>query len=370
MDPSTWGSLDQTTWTQVVKPDLTPDNSVGALVHGRFKYMHDVSKKVAADAQLSWECRRWLEGDEPPWPGGVVRHGCLVWDLIDKSGFATGTSFGGDMFSGLVQAVTDFFVSQPDQTMSDVRRTLPDPNFPPELYQPGWKGTLPETPGVIFYEGEHSGISSSEFSWKPATDVGVVAGGDSAPGVNELIGVAVQALGDLAAAIPGIPPLGGILNTILYPLYSNVFLAFGKWKDPVRATRLSTQGFHYQEKWSNGADKGYTIAWLLAMRKGLWETRECVRHKLVIQDGASGWTIGQQGYGHFFLGDRIGSSILGLPPGKIFVDRVSELTLSWSRTQTPQWEIVVGEKEPEDPLIKAWEAFEELLTLLHELGVM
>ncbi|MFE7717481.1 hypothetical protein ACFU44_00340 [Nocardia rhizosphaerihabitans] len=171
-------------WSQVVKPDLTPDNSIGSLVYGRMKYMHSVSKKVVADAQLSWDCRRWLEGDPPAWPGAELQHGTLVWDVIDKSGFATGTSFGGDMFSGLVQAVTDFFVSEPDHYLSDTRQTLPDPNFPPEYFVSGYKGTLPESPGVIFYSSKHSGVSTSEFTWKPATDVGVVSGGQSMPGVG------------------------------------------------------------------------------------------------------------------------------------------------------------------------------------------
>ncbi|AXK86599.1 hypothetical protein SAMN05421776_11753 [Nocardia farcinica] len=371
MDPSKWFNLDQTTWTQVVKPDLTPDNTIGALVHGRFKYMHDVSKKVAEDAQLTWECRRWLEGDEPPWPGANVRHGCLVWDLIDNSGFATGTSFGGDIFGGLTHAVTDFFVSSGDNYLSDVRRTLPDPNMPPEYFQPGYKGTLPEVPGVIFYEStKGGGVETSEFSWRPATDVGVVSGGKSMPGVNEMISIAVQAVFDLTAAIPGVPPLGGIADTALKPIYSDVFLAFGKWKDPARAQRLSTQGFHYFEKFADGGDRAYTIAWLLAMRAGLWETRETTSHKITVQDGASGYFVGQKGYGHFFIGDRIGSTVQGMAPGRIFVDRVSELTLSWSRTESPHWDIIVGAREPEDPVVKAWEKFEEILSILHDLGVI
>nr|WP_232535109.1 hypothetical protein [Nocardia terpenica] len=343
---------------------------MNAIVYGRFKYMHDVSKKVVADAQLSWECRRYLKDeDEPPWPGANLKNGCLVWDLVDNSGFNTGTSFGGDIFSGLTHAVTDFFVSDSDHTMSDTRRAIPDPNMPPEYETPGYKGTLPQCPGVIFYESEHGGVASSEFSWKPATDVGVVAGGHSMPGVNESLSVAVQALGDLAAAIPGVPPLGGVADAVLKPIYSDVFGAFGKWRDPARATRLSTQGFYYHEKWSQG-DAGYTLAFLLAMRSGMWQTRETIRHKFTVQDGASGWIVGQRGHGHFFLGSRIGSTILGMPPGRIFVDRVSELTLSWSRTEAPRWDIVIGQPEPEDPVVQAWEQFQDILSILHDLGVI
>lgn len=368
MDPSQWFNFNQATWSMVVKPDLTPDNSVAALVHGRFKYMHDVSKNVAADAQLSWECRRYLDGDEPPWPGANLKHGCLVWDLVDKSGWNTGTSFGGDMFSGLVHSITDINVSEGDKTMSDTTRTLPDPNAPAEYSQPGWKGTLPEMPGVVFYDTEHSGIQSSNWTWQPATDVGYVAGGHSMPGVNALLDATVSALGDLTAVIPGVPPMGGVAQALLAPLYTDVFLAFGKWKDPARAQRLGWS--HYHEKWADGGDAAYTIAWLIAMRTAAWQTRETISHTLTISDGASGYRIGQQGHGHFFLGDRIGSTILGTEPGRIFIDRVSELTIAWSRTDSPQWKIQVGEREPEDPLIKAYEQMQDMLSTLRELGVI
>lgn len=370
LDPSGYVNLDVSTWTQVVKPDLFDDTSVGAIVHGRFKSMHDVQKKVLKDAQLTWECRRWLEGDDPPWDGAVVMHGCLVWDLIDHSGWNTGTSFGGNFFTGLVPAVTEFNVSTDDQTMDDTRVTLPDPNFPAEYYQSGYKGTLPSVPGVIFYAGKHSGIKSSEWTWKPATDISVVAGGHSMPGTNEAISAAILAAGSLASVIPGVPDLGPVADAILKPIYTDVFLAFGKWQDLVRAQRLSTKGFYYHERFQDGADAGYTIAWLLAMRAGLWESREQIHHKISVQDGACGWIVGQNGYGHFFIGDRVGSSVRGMPPGKIFVDQVSDLTFSYSRTEAPHWDITIGSYEPEDPVAEAWEQFEDILSIAHDLGVM
>lgn len=179
MDPDQWFNLDQSTWSQVVKPDLTPDNSVGAIVHSRFKTMHEVSRKIVADAQLSWEARRYLDGDPPPWPGANLRHGTLVWDLVDKSGWNTGTSFGGNLFSGLIRA----FTSIGGDGLSQSLETLPDPNVPAEYYQPGNTQQSPSMPGVVYVEGEHTGIQASMYSFKNATDVGVVAGGHSMPGV-------------------------------------------------------------------------------------------------------------------------------------------------------------------------------------------
>lgn len=362
MNPAMWNNFDQSTWWNVVKPDLEPDHSVGAIVHSRFKNMHDVSKKIVADAQLSWEPRRYLQGDPPPWPGANIRHGCLVWDLIDKSGWTTGTSFGGNIFEGLFHELINIGADGITENVEQVD----DPNVPGEYLTPGYKGTIPSMPGVVYREGEHTGIQASEFSHKPATDVGVVAGGHSMPGVNELISAAVQMVGDLTAMIPGVPPLGGVADAILKPLYTDVFLAFGKWKSPQRAQRLG--GSHYHEKWAEGGDRAYTLAFLLAMRAGMWSTRETNRVTLTVADGAP-WRIGQRGHGHFFLGDRVAFSILGMKPGRLFVERVSELTLAWDRDSTPGWQIQIGQREAEDPVARMAEDMQDFLGMLQELGV-
>lgn len=362
MNPAMWNNFDQSTWWNVVKPDLEPDHSVGAIVHSRFKNMHDVSKKIVADAQLSWEPRRYLQGDPPPWPGANIRHGCLVWDLIDKSGWTTGTSFGGNIFEGLFHELINIGADGITENVEQVD----DPNVPGEYLTPGYKGTIPSMPGVVYREGEHTGIQASEFSHKPATDVGVVAGGHSMPGVNELISAAVQMVGDLTAMIPGVPPLGGVADAILKPLYTDVFLAFGKWKSPQRAQRLG--GSHYHEKWAEGGDRAYTLAFLLAMRAGMWSTRETNRVTLTVADGAP-WRIGQRGHGHFFLGDRVAFSVLGMKPGRLFVERVSELTLAWDRDSTPGWQIQIGQREAEDPVARMAEDMQDFLGMLQELGV-
>lgn len=81
LDLSQWFNLDQSTWSMVVKPDQgETDNSPLAVCHSRFKYFHEVSKPIAEDAQLTPVFRRWFTGDPPPWPGAVLRHGCLVID--------------------------------------------------------------------------------------------------------------------------------------------------------------------------------------------------------------------------------------------------------------------------------------------------
>ena len=362
LDPSGWFNFGQSTWGMVVKPDLTPDRSVAAIVHSRFKNMHDATKKIVEDAQLTWECRRYLEGDPAPWPGADLKHGCLVWDLVDKSGWSTGTSFGGSLWNGLVYEVANFIEGGRTQTYDEI----PDPNMPDEAWEPGWLGSHPSTPSVIFREGEHTGIRSSEVTFMPATDVRVVGGGKSAYGVNEMISAAVQVAGDLTAMIPSAPPAGGALDAILRPLYSDVFLAFGTWEDHRRRQRLGD--FHYWEKWAEGADSAYTLSWLLAMRTGLWQTREQVRARIEVADGLP-WKIGENGKGHFFIGDRVGFTALGTPPGRVWVQQVTEIELSWDRNTAPTWMLQIGSPEPVDPIVKLFEEIQEMFGILTALGV-
>lgn len=364
LDLSQWFNFDQSTWSMVVKPDQDADTSVRALIVSRFKTQHDASKNIVADAQLSWEFRRYLDGDDPPWPGADLRNGCLVIDLLNKSSWNTGTSFGGNQFSGLLFELLNIGGDGITQTSEVVA----DPNMPDEYKTPGFKGSVPSVPGVIYREGEHTGVQSSEVVWKPATDVGVVAGGSSAPGVNELLSAGIQMTGDLSAMIPGVPPLGGVSDAILRPLYENVFLAFGKHKNIARAQRLGWS--HYHETWADGADRAYTLSWLMAMRQGMWQTREYISMNIKVADGAGGWTIGQRGFGSYFLGDRIGCTVLGQPRGVVWVDRVSELVLKWDRNTTPFWEITIGTREPKDPIAAAWQRIQDIFSLLRDLGVL
>lgn len=365
MDLSQWFNLDQSTWSMVVKPDtIGSDSSLFAIVHSRFKDFHSVVKPTLEDAQLTPTFRRWFTGDPAPWAGAVLRHGCLVIDIEDKSAWTTGTSFGGDIFAGLLYAVAQFTTDGFD----DGTQVIADPAWPAEYYQPGWKSVVPGHAGPIYRTAKgHSGVQTSIFTGSPAKDVQHVTGGHSMPGVNELISAAIQMTGDLIAMIIGVPPVGGAADAILKPLYTDVFLAFMAWKDIGRAQSL---GFsHYRERFADGADKAYTLAAILSLRTSLWATRETFTHKLTVADGCP-WMVGQNGHGHFYLGDRIGSTVEGMPAGKIYVDRVSEISLTWDRKSSPTWNITIGQRKPNDPVIRAMERIQDIMGLIHELGVL
>lgn len=365
---SNWGGLDQSNWSMVVKPDtFAADTSLFAIIHSRFKDFHSVVKPTLEDAQLTPTFRRFLTGDAPPWAGANLRNGCLVIDIEDKSDWATGTSFGGDIFAGLLYAATHFNTDG----YNDGTVLVADPAWPAQYSQPGWKSILPGAPGIIYRDASgHSGIQTSLFTGSPAKDAQHVTGGHSMPGVNELISAAIQMAGDLIAAMIGVPPVGGAADALLKPLYTDVFLAFMAVKDLTRTSGPNSLGFsHYKERWADGADKAYSIAAILSLRTSLWATRETFTHKLTVADGCP-WLVGQSGYGNFYLGDRIGSTVQGTPKGKVYVDRVSEITLTWDRKTSPTWNITIGQRKAEDPVIKAMERIQEMAGLAHDLGVL
>jgi len=363
LDKSQWNNLDQSTWWNVVAPNSGEDTSLRCIAFSRFKTIHDCSKKIVADAQLMWTCRRYYPhlGDPPPWEGADVRPGALVWDLVDKSSFADGTAFRGNVWSGFIREFLNIHGDGINQTVEQVD----DPNVPGQYLVPEFQGTIPSMPGCVFWESEMSGIESSEYTWKPASAVGSVAGGSSMPGVNELISATIQMIGDLTAMIPFVPPLGGIADALLKPLYENVFLAFGKIKNSARARELG--GAHYHEQFAEGADKAYTLGYLLAQRAQMWKTREVRSATLQVADGAP-WKIGDRGLGDFFLGDRVGFNIIGMPTGVVYVEQVSELTLSFDRDKAASWAITIGQRQGTDPVADMWERVQEIMSLVKDLG--
>ncbi|MGW4371039.1 Gp37-like protein [Nocardia takedensis] len=373
LDLSQWLNLNQSTWSMVVAPsDFLSDSSIWAVISSRWSTWHDMAATTLDDAQLMVTCRRYLEGDPPPWEGAQLRHGCLVFDIVDKSGYYSGTSEGGSVLDGLVHSVQKFV----NQMAEQEPEYLPDPNAPEEYRRPDWLGTLPSNPWVVYRENEYTGIQTSEFTLSPATAVQINCGGDSMPGVNESIKAMVNMVGDLTStitlSIPGVgvslPPMGGALNAFLEPLYTDTILAWMSFKSPLRPPRMGWS--HYFEHFQSGANKAYTLTSLLAIRAGLWATRGFTSHKVSVSDGAP-YLIGEQGCGHYFLGDRVGATIDGLPVGQIVVEQVTALELTWSRGVTPSWQITIGaDRALEDPVAKSLRHIQTIMGDLHELGVM
>lgn len=405
MGPSFWPG----NWRQIVKPfPLLGDNSNLTVVFSRFKPFFDVAKDILEDAQLSITCRRYIhEDDEHPFGdllgelnNGVIedlatlvplRNGCLVWDIVDNSGWGNETAFGGSLLTGLIRSA----VSVGNDGMAesiDVFRG--DPTFPGEYYVPWALGTNPRAPWVVFEEGRFTGIESSEFEYHEATDTSVVLGGKSAPGVNEAISTGINMAGDYLTSIINstlavggafgsaidIPPLGGVMDAVARIFYEDVLAAFNEFPSDrasgaalpiagLEGTSTSLGDFHYYEGWGEGADRAFTVSALAAARSKFWDTRTRHAHTIKVSDAAP-YYLGEKGHGDFWLGDRIAASVFGYPePDTLFVERVNKIKYTWDNNGPSGWTLEVGKRDPKDPLMKAFEKIREINSAVSQLGV-
>ena len=373
--------LDVRTWTDAVNPlawpiipqagSLLGDGSPWVVLSSRMKTWHDLAKPVLADAHLAVTCRRWLEGDPLIYDGKYLdlkpRNGALMVDIVDKSGFwnNTGTALTGNILTGLIRTVQNIV-----RDVETEHTVLPNPNSedtPLQYKIEKFLGTVPTHPYVTYREGPITGIETSDFTWQPATDIQTVVGGHSAYGVNEAISSAIVLAGNYLGQFVLLPTAGVIADEFLKPIYADTILAWNSKKHYIRAHQLGWS--RYNEHFADGADKAYTINAVWALRKGFWETRERTSHKIKLQDGAP-WFIGENGQGHFFLGDRIGATIAGLPEEYIVVEQVTALTYAFDRDHRG-WQAVCGTPQAqESPLERVAGKIGNVAQAVHELGVI
>lgn len=396
-------SFNPATWRQIVKPfPFFGDNSNLTIVFSRFKSFFDVAKDVLADSQLTIECRRYLDGDPHPFSdlrGELnmdfiedlfqfipLRHGCLVWDIVDNGEWGEGTPLGGSLLTGLIRTFSSI---ASDGMTPNVDVYHGDPTYPGDYYVPWYMGTAPKVPWVVYEEGVYTGIKSSEFVYTEATATSFLTGGHSMPGINEsisagvnmagdfltsLINSSLSALGAVGGAID-LPPLGGVMDAVAKIFYEDTFFAFMEVPALFRAggipgVKSGLGDFHYYEDWCEGADRAFTLSAILAARAQMWATRDHTAHSLKISDAAP-YYIGAPGYGHFWLGSRIGTCPLGWPdPFTIFVDRVSRIKYAWDKDGSKGWDLTVGYREPEDPVLKVMKRVRDINSNLSALGVL
>jgi hypothetical protein len=247
-------------------------------------------------------------------------------------------------------------------------------------------GTNPKAPWIVFEDGKYTGIESSEFEYFEATDTSIVAGSQSAPGLNEAISAAVNMTGDIITAHISvgaevqIPPIGGLMDAVAKPLYTDVFAAF--MNVPTLRTmgetlplagledKLTNLGdFHYFEKMAENSTKAFSISALLAIRAKMWETRAHTTHSIKVSDAAP-YLIGEASYGHMFLGSRVGTTVKGYPiPHTIFVERVKKIKYAWDSDGPKGWQMEIGYQEPKDPVLKAFEMIQQINSAAGQLGI-
>ena len=374
-DPMADGAADYRNHPIVFKPlsyaQAVSQKVVTGLVLSRFKTFHEAAEAMLDDSDMTLRWRRYMPGDELPWPGARIKYGTLVvWFEDNTSELAPLVS--GSLMDGIGQLVRIFVSSLiegigggslPIENSEQSITGLPDV---PEYQEPGYLGTDPRKPYVLF-TADSPGLVSQEATIRLARYHRLTGGGHSMPGVNELISAAVQAIGDALAAIPGVPPLGGVADALLKPFYEDTILAFMTVYLVHRSQYLSD--FSLYERWVEGADQAYTLSATMVMRAAVRETESKYAAQMEIIDGAP-WWIGAPGHGHFDLGNRVLTQTRGDQSGRINAPRVKSLELSGERGKAPAFAIKLGSKDPEDAFGRAMRQLQKLVSGMKMLGVL
>ncbi|UXE05073.1 minor tail protein [Mycobacterium phage MaCh] len=406
-------SFNPANWRNIVKPfPFLLDNSPITLVFSRFGTFYDTAKQILEDHQLTLTCRRYIKDRDPHpfndlkglWGIDLVedllqliplRDGCVVWDIEDNSGWGTETAFGGSWLTGFVRAIVHL---AGDGQVEGVDVFSGDYTYPGQYYNPLFLGTAPVAPWVVLEEGPLTGIKSSEFSYYEATDTSFLAGGQSAPGINEGISALINIGGDLLtsfintqiAAIPAVaasgfaidlPPLGGLIDAVLQPLYTDVIGAFMEIPT-LRAMGISLPisgledvltglgDFHYYEGMAEGSMKAFTLSAFAAIAAEIHKTRARTAHTLKVSDAAP-YIFAPKPYGHCWIGDRVGTSVLGYPvEHQLFVERIRRIKYRIDKDGPKPLEIEIGYREPKNPALHILEEIRRVNGALGTAGIL
>jgi hypothetical protein len=295
-----------------------------------------VAAPILEDAELQWDLRRWFVGDPEPWPGAGTgwRNGTLFVGIVDKSGFREGTSIGGNLLLGLTRTIADVLSNHVEDSYDlftgerSTNRVLPAAGHP---RHPAFAPVCGLS-GRRHHRHPNVGVRAS-----PGGPGRITVGGLSMPGVNELISAAIQYGGDvlgdnISAAISfgagftvSVGSLGGALDSFLNPIYRD--------SDPrahqraAAAARLPTglgplPGNHLDER-----DAGVHRR----IHHGPAPTAPGNRPDLAFTSPSPRLRrglIGDNGFGHWWLGDRVGGTSKYLMP-RVFVRRCRNLDISW-----------------------------------------
>ena len=107
----------------------------------------------------------------------------------------------------------------------------------------------------------------------------------------------------------------------------------------------------------------------MVLRAGFWSTRTVIANEMQVID-ASPYFVGGEGFGHYFIDDRIGFSLENDPTGQIWVDRARKIELKWDADSYPEWVPTIGDpRNLQDPAQRAWGKIETMIAALRDLGV-
>ena len=162
------------------------------------------------------------------------------------------------------------------------------------------------------------------------------------PFVNETMSAAIQTLAGGLGGLFGFSALGNIVDTLLKPIYEDTVLAWWNFRHRARYAR---RRLALQRDAGRRQQPGLLAVITARTAHRVLGHRSRFSHTVEFDAAAVPWIVGDNGCGHFFLGDRIGSTIKGAA-GRSGVGRPGTGTHLHPRPlQHPGWKCVIGDRK-------------------------
>ncbi|OBF77099.1 hypothetical protein A5751_23265 [Mycolicibacterium fortuitum] len=380
MNPAGWinGGLtgfDPLSWplqVQFVNPIL--DQSRLSVIGAAWTDWHSAMDDMLKDAGCTFRAYTWLTEDEESPHTELVdlvrgtvaedvvndvtrpHRNCVVFAVEDKSGVTGPTGTAADGVVNLIGATLDDMITETLFPLDRDGDGETDPIFRELL------GVAPEKPKTIWYDGQFTGIIESEIRHHKGAVKTVMTGSRSPAIVNQAQTFAIRyALSQLAQTIAFYGQIEGTegLDNLYQGQLDNTLLAWMRFTDPVRA--LWSGDFAWQEHFERGSGTAYTLSGVVTLRLGNYKTRTWQGFTVKVINGrphAIDIDVG--------LGDRAGFEQGGI----IFVDQITAIKRTWSRTEPVTVHLSIGDDNDKgDPFARGLRALQAVWTTLsHFLG--
>lgn len=343
-DPDQYAeSLDRSTWQNHIKcPRFGEDSSLWGVFAARMNAADTVIADPMDDAQLSMTYRRIFTAEGETVTGLLdnnVANGACVFEIQDRSGFATGdgTYLTGNAARGFARTVltwTEDLLEGVLEFVTDDQALTPD-----EYWQSGHMGTRAKKPGITIRDSYHNPLQST-VNYTVASAAQVIVGGDN-PTVDAIADLMISSIGNLLGyfLLVGFDSLGDIASDIVMPFLVGTILAWGQFENGARATKLGWA--HLWEVYQSGAEQNvWSLSALATARGGLKDTADETGHQMVIDD--STWLIPGL---HCQIGDRIGSTdgvLSRMGVDLMFTNQVKDMTHAFDENGKSEFQMKVG----------------------------
>ncbi|SKM80945.1 Bacteriophage protein [Mycobacteroides abscessus subsp. massiliense] len=370
--------LDPLSWPlQVAFVNPLLDQSRLSVIGAAWTDWHSAMDDMLKDAGCGFRAYTWLEEDEDSPHTELVdlargtvaedlvndltrpHRNCVVFAVEDKSGVTGPTGTAADGVINLIGATLDDMITETLFNLDQDQDGETDPLFRKLL------GVAPEKPKTIWYEGQYSGIIESERRQHKGEVKTIMTGSRSPQIVNQAQTFAIRyALSQLAQVISyGIGAYQQYGSEGLDNLYQgqldNTLFAWQRFTDPMRALRVGDLA--WQEHFEKGGGTAYTLAGIVTLRLGHFNTRAWQGFTVSVINGRPHVVDVDVG-----LGDRAGFEQHGI----IFTDQITAIRRTWSRTEPVTVHLSIGDDTAkQDPTARGLRALQAVWTTLsHFLG--